>query len=340
MQTLVTGATGFLGSHIVERLLARGDSVRALVRATSDTAFLKSRGVDLVTGDITEPESLPPAFKDVDVVYHAAANVSDWGPWSEFRRITIKGTRNMLRAAGEAKVGRFLHVSSDAVYKFSDLRKGVDEKTPVETHFGPLDYYRRSKTAAERLARKAQAQGVVPVSIVRPALILGERDAAMLPGVLAFIKSSTAAYIGNAKNQLPCVYAGDVADLCILAANADDAVGEIYNAVNEEYVTQRDLFEAAAEFAGLTPPKRSLPLRALYTIAAGMEAAARLRGLPAGQAGWSHRPELTRFAVNLLGVDYVESNEKARSQLGWRAEVDMRESVRRSVEWSRSRKRQ
>ncbi|HUF53592.1 MAG TPA: NAD-dependent epimerase/dehydratase family protein [Dehalococcoidia bacterium] len=333
MQTLVTGATGFLGSHLVERLLARGDSVRALARATSDTSFLTSRGVDLAIGDITQPETLPAALADVEVVYHAAANVSDWGPWRDFKRITVVGTRNMLRAAGEAGVKRFLHVSSDAVYKFSDLRKGVDEETAVETRFGPLDYYRRSKTAAEKIARKAHAEGLVPVSIVRPALILGERDAAMLPAVLAFIKSATPTYIGNAKNQLPCVYAGDVAELSILAATSDEAAGEIYNAVNEEYVTQQDLFESAAETAELTPPTRHIPLRALYAIAAGMEAAARLRG-------WGKRPELTRFAVNLLGVDYVESNEKARSRLGWKAEVDMREAVRRSIEWARNRKRQ
>jgi nucleoside-diphosphate-sugar epimerase len=333
MQTLVTGATGFLGSHIVERLLARGDSVRALVRETSDTSFLKSRGVDLAVGDITQPETLPAALKDVDVVYHAAANVNDWGPYSDFRRVTVHGTRNMLRASADSGIKRFLHVSSDAVYKFSDLRRGVDEDTPVETHFGPLDYYRKSKTKAEKVVRKAHREGLLPVSIVRPALILGDRDATMLPGLIAFLRSSAACYIGNAKNQLPIVYGGDVAELCILAATNDDAVGEIYNAVNEEFVTQRDLFETTAEIAGLDPPKRSIPLRALYTMAAGMEAAARLRG-------WSHRPDLTRFAVNLLGVDYVESNEKARSQLGWKAEVDMREAVRRSVEWAGSRKRQ
>jgi nucleoside-diphosphate-sugar epimerase len=328
MQTLVTGATGFLGSHIADRLIERGDSVRALVRKTSDTSYIESRGAELVVGDITEPGSLPGALAGAEVVYHAAANVSDWGPWSDFKRITVEGTRAMLRAAADAGVKRFLHVSSDAVYRFDDLARGVDESTPLETHFGPLDYYRRSKTAAEKIARRAHERGRVPVTIVRPALILGERDASMLPGLIAFLKSSTAAYMGNGRNQLPCVYAGDVADLCIRAATSEKAPGEVYNAVNEEHVTQRDLFDAAAEIAAVDAPRRSVPLRILYTVAAGMEAAARLRG-------WSHRPEMTRFAVNLLGVDYVEDNAKARAELGWRAEVGMREAVRRSVEWAR-----
>ena len=332
MQTLVTGATGFLGSHIADRLIERGDSVRALVRPTSDTSYLESRA-EFVVGDITEPDTLPAALAGVEVVYHAAANVADWGRWSKFKRVTVDGTRNMLRAAANAGVRRFLHVSSDAVYRFDDLARGVDESTRLETHFGPLDYYRRAKTAAEKVARRAHERGRVPVTIVRPALILGERDAAMLPGLVVFLKSSTAAYMGNGRNRLPCIHAGDVADLCIRAATTAEALGETYNAVNEEHVTQRDLFDAAAESAGIDAPRRSVPLRVLYTFAAVTEAIARLRG-------WSHHPDLTRFAVNLMGLDYIEDNSKARTELGWRAEVGMREAVRRSVEWTRERKRE
>jgi len=332
MQTLVTGATGFLGSHIANRLIERGDSVRALVRPTSDTSYLESRG-ELVVGDITEPDSLPAALAGVEVVYHAAANVSDWGPWSDFKRITVDGTRNMLRAAAAAGVKRFLHVSSDAVYRFDDLAKGVDETTRLETHFGPLDYYRRAKTDAEKIARRAHERGRVPVTIVRPGLILGERDAVMLPGLVTFLKSSTAAYMGNGRNRLPCVYGGDVADLCVRAATTETALGETYNALNEEHVTQRELFDAATESAGIDAPRRTVPLRILYTFAAVTEAVARLRG-------WSHHPELTRFAVNIMGLHYIEDNSKARTELGWRAEVGMREAVRRSVEWARERKRE
>jgi nucleoside-diphosphate-sugar epimerase len=333
MRALVTGASGFLGSHIAERLVARGDAVRALVRPTSRTDFLESLGVELARGDITDRESLPPALDGIEVVYHAAANVGDWGPWSEFKSITIDGTRNILRAASQAGATRFLHVSTDGVYRYQDLAKGVDENTPVETHFGPLDYYRRAKTAAEKIARRYHENGRIPVSIVRPALILGERDAAMLPGVIAFLKSKSAAYMGNARNPLPIVYGGDVAELCILAATREEAIGETYIAVNHEHVTQRDLFETTAELVGVDPPGRSIPYRLLYTIAAAMEAYGRLRG-------GSQRPELTRFAVSLLGAPYVEDNTKAREQLGWQPEVDMREGVRRSVEWARARKSQ
>ena len=330
MQTLVTGATGFLGSHIAERLVARGDSVRALVRTTSDTSFLESLGVELVNGDITVRDSLPAALGGVDIVYHAAANVSDWDPWSAFKTVTIDGTRNMLRAAANAGVKRFLHVSTDGVYRYQDLAKGVDEDTPVESYFGPRDYYRRAKTAAEKIARRYHDKGRVPVSIVRPALILGERDAAMMPGAIAFLKGATAAYMGSGQNQLPCIYAGDVADLCIRAAN-EDQPGETYIAVNEEFVTQRDLFGAIAEFKGIDPPKRSVPYRLLYTAAGALELFALLRG-------GSRRPDVTRFGVALFGATFSEDNTKARERLGWAPEVGMREAVKRSVEYARSRK--
>lgn len=333
MKALVTGATGFLGSHIADRLIARGDSVRALVRPTSRTTFLESLGgVEFVQGDVTNAASLPAAVEGVDVIYHAAANVSDWGPYSEFKSITVNGTRNMLKAAVAAGTPRFLHVSSDAVYRYQDLRVGVTEDSPVETHFGPLDYYRKSKTAAERVVRRFQAKGSLDISIVRPALILGERDAAMLPGLLAFLKGSSACYMGSARNVLPIVYAGDVADLCILAATKLAAVGQTYNAVNPEHVTQRDLFDAACEIAGIARPRRSVHFRIIYAAAAAMEAAARVRG-------WRHRPDLTRFSANLLGVDYIESASKPMRDLGWQPQVSMREAVQRSVEYARSQRR-
>jgi nucleoside-diphosphate-sugar epimerase len=331
MTALITGASGFLGSHIAGRLKGRGENVRCLVRRASRTGYLESLGVELVYGDVTDARSLAGAVANVDTVYHSAAMVSDWGPWEEFRAVTINGTRNLLKAASASGVRRFLHVSTDGVYRYADLPNGVDEDSPYEARFGWLDYYRRSKTAAEKIACRFHDSGAPAVSIVRPGLILGERDNAMLPGLIGFLKSSSASFIGSGDNQLPCVYAGDVAELCILAATDDKASGEIYNAVSEEYVTQRDLFQAVADSTSLTMPKRSLPMRAIYALAAAMEARARL-------SGWDKRPDLTRFSVNLLGLNYDEDPTKAMRQLGWRPEVSMAAAVRRSVEWTRARR--
>ena len=330
MKSLVTGATGFLGSHIVERLLERGDEVRALVRPSSDTHLLRELGVELATGDVTQPDSLSAAMSGIEVVYHAAAMVSEWDPWRDFQTVTIDGTRNVLRAAAAAGAQRFLDVSTDGVYSLRALNGRVTEESPLEKRFGWGDYYRRSKSAAEKIARRYAAEGKIGVTIVRPGLLLGERDRAIFPGVLRFLTSGVSTYLGSGDNRLPYVYAGDVAAACIAGATDDRAVGKIYNVVSDEYVTQKGLFATVAEATGQKPPKRTLPLRVSYALGLLIEAwcvYARRRKV---------RPELTRFAVILFAYDYQEDASKLRGELGWAPTVPLKEAIGRCVEWHRA----
>ncbi len=129
---LVTGATGLLGSHIVEQLCQRGRPVRALVRSTSDTTWLETMPVEIVCGDVTDAQSISRAVQGVKVVYHAAARVGDWGPWHEFQRITIDGTENVISAAERAGVQRFIYISSISVYGYVDGEgASFDETAPL-----------------------------------------------------------------------------------------------------------------------------------------------------------------------------------------------------------------
>ena len=329
MKALVTGATGFLGSHIVERLMQRGDDVRALVRASSDTRLLREWGVELVNGDVTQPDSLTAAMSGIETVYHTAAMVSEWDPWRDFQTVTIDGTRNVLRAAAAAGAPRFLHVSTDGVYSLRALAGRITEESPLEKRFGWGDYYRRSKSAAEKIARKYAAEGKVGVTIVRPGLLLGERDRAIFPGVLRFLASGVSTYLGSGDNRLPYVYAGDVADACIAGATDDRATGGIFNVVSDEHVTQKSLFATVADATGKRPPKRKLPLRLAYGLGMLIEAwcvFARRRRV---------RPELTRFAVILFAYDYQEDASKLRRELGWEPKVPLKEAIGRCVEWHR-----
>src|SRR5215471_8397350 len=113
---LVTGATGLLGSHLAERLTARRNRVRALVRPRSRTEFLEGLGVEIVRGDLTDPASCARALEGVAQVYHCAAKVGDWGAWREFQVGCLDATRTMAEAAVQAGVGRFLHISSTSAY--------------------------------------------------------------------------------------------------------------------------------------------------------------------------------------------------------------------------------
>src|SRR3990172_6341905 len=267
MRALVTGASGFIGSHIAERLVAAGDEVRAFVRPTSDVSYLRGLGVELARGDITDPASLPPAMDGIEAVYPAAAAVTDWGPWRLFRSVTIEGTGNVLEAAARANVSRFLHVSTDGVYAHSHLGKSMTEETPLETRFAGWDYYRRSKLAAERLAWQYHAEGRLAVTAVRPGGGLGGRDRVTVPGLAAYRRGKGAVCWGNGRNRLPCVYASDVAGACLLAVASRQAAGQPYNVVSDEPATQRDLLQAIAEAAGGPPPRGAAPLPLLPRIA-------------------------------------------------------------------------
>jgi len=326
--SLVTGATGFLGSHIVERLVQRGETVRALVRPTSGTTYLEGLDVELALGDVTNEESIAAATDGVTVVYHAAAAVTDWAPWKEFASVTIGGTKNVLSAAAKADA-KMLHVSTDAVYAISALRGVVTEETRLERRFGPFDYYRRSKSAAERIVRRAIEEERIEASIVRPGLLLGERDRAIFPGMVAFLKGGASAYIGNGHNRLPYVYVGDVAEACILAATNPVATGAIYNVASDEVVTQRDLLQTIADAAGLNTPKRSVPIVAMNSLAFAMQIAS-------AATGRRTRPAITRYGVALLALEYREDISKIRRELGWEPTASLEEAIKRTMEWRES----
>ena len=169
------------------------------------------------------------------------------------------------------------------------------------------------------------------VTIVRPGLLLGERDRAIFPGTVAFLRSGSAVYLGPGTNRLPYVYVGDVADACILGATSDNALGRIYNVASDEKVTQRDLFSAISEAMEIPLPKRSVPVPALYAAAAAMETAAVL-------GGRKNRPQITRFGVLLLALNYREDTARIRSELGWTSPVTLQEAIRRTVEARRSKR--
>src|SRR6266511_1401416 len=190
MFALVTGSTGFLGSHLVERLRAAGHRVRALARNPNRARFLEGTGAEVVLGDVTVPASLAPAVEGVDVVFHTAALVTNWAPWPAFLATTVAGTENLLEAAARAAVARFVHVSTIRVYDDRYCRRHgvVREDAPHGKrgfrHFG---HYSRAKVLAEAAVWRWASR--LPVSVVRPAWIYGPRDESILPPLVRFLRS-------------------------------------------------------------------------------------------------------------------------------------------------------
>jgi nucleoside-diphosphate-sugar epimerase len=324
---LVTGATGLLGSHIVEKLVAAGQPVRVLVRPTSDTRFLDSLGVEKAIGDVTDPASLAGAMTGVETVYHAAAQVGDWGKWEWFQAVTIDGTANMIDAALAADVRRFLHISSISAYGHPDGEGLVlDESAPLGVNVHRWSYYSRAKVEAEKLVWAAHRERSLPATVVKPSWLYGERDRASMPRLIRRIRAGQAKLLGDGTNRLNLTYAGNEAEGCILAATSDKALGESYNLSCDGEITQAQYFNKVAEVIGAPPIKRSVPYGVAYGAAFAMECFGHL-------VGKKTPPLVTRYSVWLIGRRCFFSSEKARRELGWEPTVGYDEGIERAVRW-------
>ncbi len=324
---LVTGATGLLGSHIAERLVARGRRVQALVRQGSDTQFLRSLGVSLVEGDLTDPSSCARAVRGAEVVYHSAAKVGDWGPWKDFQAGCIDATRNLAGAAVAAGVSRFLHVSSTSAYGHpAEGGDPVAETAPMGQNLWAWDSYTRSKVESEKIVWGLAATRGLPVTVIRPSWLYGERDRTTTARLVGRLREGRVLLIGRGENPLSAVYAGIVADAALLAAGDPGSAGEAYNITNQGPITQREFFDLLADAAGVPRVTRKVPYRLAYAVGLAFEAKGRL--LRQAEPPW-----VTRYATWLMGRELQYSTEKARTRLGWEPALSYRESIGRTVRW-------
>jgi len=329
MKSLVTGATGFIGSHIVDKLLARGHEVRAFARNPEKAATVLPPGVEIAYGDVRDAASLRRAAEGVDCVFHAAARVTDWGPWSAFQAETVQGTEHALRAAIDAGVPRFLLVSTVSVYDSAAVRSGhVTEDAPYTRDRGAGNRYGYAKMLAERAAFEAHKRGNLVVSAVRPAWVYGTRDRSLLPRMLDFLRSPTAAWVTGYDPLVGLVYVTDVADACILAATTPAAAGRAYNISTDRPYKLKEFAALVAQAAGIKPPTRSVPYPLAALAAFLSEGFARLIRA-------KEPPSLTRQALALLLEGNPYDISRARHDLGWEPTVGMDEGVRLMMDWAR-----
>lgn len=324
---LVTGATGMLGSHIAEQLVNRGRNVRALIRPNSDTRFLRSLGVEFVEGDLTDPGACARAVQGVEAVYHSAAKVGDWGPWRDFQRSCVDATRNLAEAAASAGVDRFLHISSTSAYGHpTEGGPPIDETAPMGQNMWVWDAYTRSKVESEKVVWSVAASKGLPVTVIRPSWLYGERDRTTTVRLVDRLRNRKVLLIGRGDNPLSAVYAGIVAEAAILVVNDPGSVGEAYNITNQGPITQREFMNLLAEVSGAPAVRRKVPYKVAYAVATVFEAKGRL--LRQARPPW-----VTRYATWLMGRELEYSTEKARTRLGWSPGLSYRESIERTIRW-------
>ena len=306
----LTGATGLVGSHVVEEALRRGHRVKALVRASSDTRWLDGQGVEKVHGDLEDPDALRRGVQGADWVFNCAAKVGDWGTLEDFRRLNVDALRLLLDAAGAARVSRFVHVSSLGVYEARD-HFGTDETVP--TAATSLDAYTRSKNEAEALALQYHRERGLPLSVVRPGFIYGPRDRTVVPKLLDALRSGRFFYFGSGEQVLNCIYVKNLVQGVFLAAEAPGAVGEVFNLTDGARTTKRQFVGRVAELAGLRPPTRKIPLWLAWTLAVLMERRAKRKKSPTP-------PLVNKARYKFLGLNLDFSIDKARRMLGYQPE--------------------
>jgi len=320
--TLVTGATGFVGGRLLERLAEHGTPVRALVRRDLPP-HLANLAVETHRGDLLDPPSLSAAMQEVDTVIHCAALVTDYAPYREFERVNGRGTANLALAAARAGVGRFVHVSSTDVYGYVGTPE--DEDAPLR----PVGLgYNESKILAENAVRAASAEQGLPYTIVRPATIYGPRGP-FEREIIPMLERKEMVLLGDGQQDAGLVYLDNVVDLILLAADDERALGQAFNACDGEGITWRQYCEALADLAGAPRCKRHAPVWLAYALAVVMERGSLLLRR-------RRRPLLTRFSVKVLGAPQYRPNDKARRELGWEPRVSFTEGMRRLGTWRQS----
>jgi nucleoside-diphosphate-sugar epimerase len=320
---LITGASGFLGSHIAEQLSEEGHSVVALVRPTSNVKFLSSlRGLELVTGSIEDTSSVRAAMEGVDAVVHSAGLVKARSD-EEFFTTNVTGTKNVLDAARKVApdLRRFVFISSlAAVGPSLDGRPVLGDTEPR-----PLTCYGRSKVAAEQLVQ--DAKGDLKVTILRPPMIYGPRDSE----AFAFFQSVSRRflpYLGDGKNTMSVIYASDAASACVRAIDAEVPSGKAYFIDDGEVYVWLDMLGDIEQALSTRAIIRfGVPFPLMRAAAFVSEGVSRLTGKAA---------MLTRDKLNELSAPHwVCDSTETRRNLGWEPKVKWQEGTRRTAAWYR-----
>ena len=322
MRNLITGATGFIGSYIAERLLKDGEEVIALVRKTSNTAFLNKIGVKFAYGDINDPDSVRMAMKGIEVVYHSAALADEWISPKEAHRVNVEGTKILLDAARDEKVKRFVFISSLAVLGMRD-HHGTGADAPYHKSG---DSYIDTKIDSERLVMEYYKTYKLPVTVVRPGFVFGPRDNKLIPRLSERLKAKQFMFVGSGRNKINAVYIENLADAIVLAAKNEKGIGQAYNVTNDSNMTLEDLIYKITDIWKFEKPKKHIPKFLAYLACSVLTALARL-------TKQKKPPYITKTRIKFLSLNLDFDISKTKKDLGYVPRISIEEGLRRTRDW-------
>lgn len=321
--TLVTGATGFVGSAVARALLRRGHALRLMARRGADLSNIGDLPAERVEGDLSQPATFAEAVRGCRYVFHVAADYRLWVPDpAPMMTANVEGTRRLMMAAQEAGVERIVYCSSVAALGLIGDGSVADEETPVHEH-GVIGIYKRSKYRAEQEVLALVRERGLPAVIVNPSTPVGPRDIKPTPTgqmILDCAAGRMPAYVDTGVN---IVHVDDVAEGHVLALERG-RTGEKYILGGQDYLL-RDLFAMTAEIAGVRPPRVSLPQGVIWPVAVVSEWLSR---------GFGIAPRVTREMLAMSKKKMFFSSAKAERELGY-APRPARDAVADAVGWFR-----
>ena len=326
---LITGATGFIGGHLAQRLVGEGHQVRCLVRGSSDTSLLDDLDVEMAVGDLTSARSLVGAAEGCRYVIHCGAHVSDWATAREIAAINVEGTRNLLAASVAPSVVRFVQFSTTYVYGYPG-GAGVDE-TYAATRF--RNWYAQTKRDAEDEVRRIDEAHALDAVILRPATAYGPRSMDVIGEIARAIRHRRMFLVDGGRAVAGLCYVDNLVDAAMLALRHEAAPGHAFNVSDGLDITWKQFTDALAQGLGCSEVRWSLPYWIAdglgFSLEHGYRALRRTTRLKTP-------PLLSRQAVHVLGRNQDFSNRKARELLGWEPRVDYAAGLDVNRAWLRA----
>jgi len=320
-KALVTGGGGFLGSNIVHMLLDKGLTVRTLQR--SDNAELRTLGVKIIRGDISNQTTVINATEDCDVIFHVAAKAGVWGDYDDYYQCNVTGTKNIIEACQTHNIQKLIYTSSPSVVFTGNNEENINESTPYPDHF--LTAYQKTKALAEQMVLEANSNTLATIAL-RPHLIWGPGDPHLVPRIIERARAGSLRLIGKKNNLVDSTYIENAALAHILAAKAlapnSDCAGKAYFISNNEPLPMAELINKILAAANLPAVTKTIPTQLAYTIGMIMEFGYKIFKL-------EDEPTMTRFVARQLSCAHWYDLTAAKDDLSYQAKVTIDEGMER-----------
>ncbi|TVQ81381.1 MAG: NAD-dependent epimerase/dehydratase family protein [Bradymonadales bacterium] len=321
---LVTGATGFLGRHLVSRLQGLGFETRCLVRESSSSSPIDALGAEIYRGDLSDLEFLRQSLENRDILIHCAALVSDWATVKEIEEANVLLTKRLLQAAKACGIKKFVHISTTDVYGHPGS-PSVNESTPLPTSFS--NWYAETKRDAEQLVQASP----LDYCILRPATIFGPYSTAMLGEIAKALCFGKMLMLNQGRSIAGLTFVDHVVDAILLIMENPKAKNQVFNISDESPVCWRQFLTDLSHGLGCPLNVIQLPLPLAKIAGFGLEVSYRqLRSV----FGIKSRPLLSRQAVQILSIDQSFSSQKIKSELGWAPAKTYEMGLKETIDWA------